>query len=424
LANSIVNKIHSVASSRTAKNIYLVFLGNGFNSLLGFITIILISRNLGPEKFGLFSLVLAVFMGAAKLGDLGLNFAAARYVARNKGKEEKRAKYVGITLRYKLLLTLLVTLLGYLVSPYLAFSVFKQESLLIPLQLSFLFLPGLVLYDFYLALTQAYERFFKSILVSTASSAFKLFAIYYLFIKGYFSVFNSFSIYALGPLLGFILAFILLPKGYLRTDIKNLNKEGREIVNFSKWMGISVLIASVSERLDIYMISNMLGSFDTGIYSAASRFSVLLALISGAVGIVLMPKASAIVKKADLRKYLRKVPILVGALFVFFIAIYVSAPILFKYTFGGQYEASVGIFRILSFAMIILAARGPLSASFFSLNKPQYFAYSSMISIVLIFALNLAFIPSYGAIGASYSHLITRVLLALYTLWYLKKSLK
>lgn len=419
---SLINKIFTTASSRTAKNIYLVFLGNGFNAFLGFLTIIFVSRNLGPENFGVFSLVLAIFMGAAKLSDLGLNFAAARFVAKYREKEKEQGRYINVSLKYKIFLILIVSAVGLLSSNFLAINVFNNPLLIIPFKLSFLILPGLVLYDFYLALVQAREEFLKSIFVAAISSIFKLLAVVAIINYVTLTTLNSFAIYGIGPILGFLLAFLFIPKNYIFLN-GNLEKERGEIINFSKWMGVSVLITSVSERLDIYMVSNMLGSYDTGIYSAGSRFAMLFSVLIGALGIVLMPKAASIIKIEDLKRYIKKVPILISGLIVLLIGAIIIAPWIFSITVGVEYAESVNIFRVLSASMIFIAATSPLSASFFSLDKPKYFTISSAIGIFLMFTLNLFLIRGFGAIGASLSSLITNAFLFIFTICYLKRSL-
>lgn len=73
----------SKIKSKTLQDLLKVLSGNIVAQGLGFLTIIIISRDLGPEQYGIFSLLLAIFTVATQVSDFGVSTSYVKYVREN-----------------------------------------------------------------------------------------------------------------------------------------------------------------------------------------------------------------------------------------------------------------------------------------------------------------------------------------------------
>ncbi len=63
----ILNKLIYLSRTATAKNTYIVFIGNSLAAFLGMLSMIIVSRKLGPSGFGVFSVSFALASSTALL---------------------------------------------------------------------------------------------------------------------------------------------------------------------------------------------------------------------------------------------------------------------------------------------------------------------------------------------------------------------
>ena len=73
----------SKIKSKTLQDLLKVLSGNIVAQGIGFLNIIIISRDLGPEQYGIFSLLLAIFTVATQVSDFGVSTSYVKYVREN-----------------------------------------------------------------------------------------------------------------------------------------------------------------------------------------------------------------------------------------------------------------------------------------------------------------------------------------------------
>lgn len=422
------SKLKILVLGRTARNVYLVTVGNGLNAALGLVAIVLVSRSLGPIQFGLFSLAFGVFMTASKFTDLGLNFALSRFASQN--ASGNWAPYARHTLLLKLILTVLVTTVGWVVSPALATSTFRNSDLTLLFRLSFLSLVGIMLLDFYTALSQALGKWGQSILIQLGANIFKIVSLvvvlFFWFpafagMTGVGEVFGMTAVYVAAPLIGALFGLLLIPRDYLGR-IKVTKIQQSQILKFSSWMGVGVLVGALISNLDIFMVGNKLSIYDAGIYSAASRLTSIVLIFSGSLGSVLAVRSASFASKEQLLPFIKKTFLLFLVMIASAVIIWPLAEPIIVYTVGSSFVGSIIIFRILLLATVLSAAQSALSANFFGLDKPHYFAICAPLSLIIIVVSNTFLIPKFGALGAAYTNLINSLFLVVINLFFLRIS--
>ena len=83
-----VSYIMNLVTSQLARHITLVFVGNIFAAGLGFLAVLIISRELSVSDFGLFNLAISVMLIASQLSSLGMGNAMVRFASSYLGEEK------------------------------------------------------------------------------------------------------------------------------------------------------------------------------------------------------------------------------------------------------------------------------------------------------------------------------------------------
>jgi O-antigen/teichoic acid export membrane protein len=170
------------------------------------------------------------------------------------------------------------------------------------------------------------------------------------------------------------------------------------------------------------MVGNKLTAFDVGIYSAASRLSQIVTVITASIGTVLSIRSSSLVDPAHKKKFLRKTLSLGSGIFVIAALSWVISEPLVRLTVGDSFVGSAAVFKILLFVAVLGAVQTTINSNFYGLEKPQYFAFSSIVTSTVVFVSNTLLIPRFGSLGAAYSNLISAGALLLFSLIFLKFS--
>ena len=92
-----------------AKSSLIVFVGLIFSKFFTYIYKIIIARYFGPEIYGLFSLVLIIFLWVGAFASLGLSEGILRYIPFYRGKKElNKIKYI---LRFSIIVLIFSSIL-------------------------------------------------------------------------------------------------------------------------------------------------------------------------------------------------------------------------------------------------------------------------------------------------------------------------
>jgi O-antigen/teichoic acid export membrane protein len=191
-----------------------------------------------------------------------------------------------------------------------------------------------------------------------------------------------------------------------------------------KFTSLAVLASAIGDNIDVLMVKGFLDNYQTGLYAAGARISILLSIIGYSLGTVLSTRVARYQDPAQLRSYLRKAFALAGAITIFSFIITPFTKYLILLTAGSQYLAATDSVQFLLVAAMITAAATPFVSLFYLFEKPSYFAVSGVVQTIVLIAGNLIFIPMLGIIGAGLSRLLVRIVLLLVTLGYSNQMLK
>ena len=117
------------------------FFGNGFGKLVLLLSSVLVARFLGPEIFGKWGVIRSTSAVFTILLGFGVGVTAIKYVAELKDSDKVKAgNILGIAISFAVGFGLFLTLIFYSLSEFISIDILRDESLLVPLRISSLFL--------------------------------------------------------------------------------------------------------------------------------------------------------------------------------------------------------------------------------------------------------------------------------------------
>lgn len=174
---------------------------------------------------------------------------------------------------------------------------------------------------------------------------------------------------------------------------------------------------TIMDRLDIIMVGLLLGSFATGIYSAASRIATLVSFGLYAVDAITAPKISPLYRAGDTAELQRVVRqssrLSFASSLVLFSGIFIFSGFLLN-MFGPEFIAGRTALLIISLAYVLNSLLGPVGYLMHLTNYQKESTRIHAVAIVVNISLNLLLIPTIGYEGAA---IATVVAISFQNIW-------
>jgi O-antigen/teichoic acid export membrane protein len=397
----------------------IVLSGSVISQGINFLSIIVLARYFGPENIALYLVSIALLTLLIALSDSGISNTMVNFVNKGHVNSVIIKGYLKVGFYIRMLLGLLVSLIGILISESIAIGIYNNDELTTLFYYAFSGVIILSINSYLVSLFQAQGRFIcrakfqiKTALVRLASTLGLIF-----FIPSYISIETLFIAYIFSP----ILILIFYSREIVNVIIHPLEKDTYkkntlDFFHYSKWIFLSMLAILVSMRIDQFMLLGMTTSEETGYYVIALQLAMVLPLITESITTVLLPKVSNISNDLDTyrKTIIRK---LTPVCLLILILVIIPSDFLIPLLFGKDYTQSILIFKILAIGFCIGILVNPLSLIFYSLSKVWYLTVLNYLQLIFIILLNLLFIPSYGALGATVGTVAIRIFALFYILF-------
>jgi O-antigen/teichoic acid export membrane protein len=408
-------KARTLAFSATAKDTYVLFSGNLLSAFLGFLFTILIARGLSVEHFGIYSASTNLIAIIVSLTDIGISSAVVNFIARAlaKGKRNLANAYIHASFVSRIVLGLIIATLLILFSSFISQNLLatteSQASVWVAL-ISF----GFLFWSLFPFLLQAQKRFLPSVLVDIIPGTSRLLFAFVFFIFGVLTLRNTYLAFFLATVVSVICGLYFIGTKFIFT--KPRRHIYVKLLKFSGWLGVNRIVSSISGKLDVQMLANLVGATATGLYSIPARLASFLIVLTASFSGVLAPRLAAFDDKEKEKQYILKatlamVPI-VGGIIIWVI---IARPFILI-LFGEKYLPAVNLFRALALANIPFVLTAPsVTAIIYAMKKTVYIGTFSFFQLTSVFLLNLFLIPKFGAFGPTITFGITNTVLAIYT---------
>lgn len=392
---------------RVARGSLLIFMSMFFGLGLNYVYSISLAHMLNAETFGLYTLGLAVFNVLSVVSVAGLDRAILRFIpAVNDGTGTDlvgtMAKHIaGISLIIGCLVGL--GLLG--LSPTLSAKIFGKPELT-PVLVAFSFaIPLFSVSTVLLSTLQALQDNRWRSFVKYGCEPVVKFVLTVVFVWIGWNIFGA--LVAFGIALCFTVVLACIPLGrYMSSDCPSFQHRQfcEKVLRFAAPLLASLLIASLANRSDIFMIGYWLQPEQIGFYGAALQTASIIALILGCLDSVASPLISKAISgdnKSELEPLLQTVLrwSVTIALPVFLVFVLFPAEVLSM--FGNRFHEASYCLVLLAMSQVINAASGSSNTALVLAGYSRVVMWNSVWLGVVQIGLNVLLVPIYGITGAA-----------------------
>lgn len=390
----------------------IILSGSIIASGLSAVALIVITRQLGPQSFGEFSVGFAILLMLVKLNDLGMTNTVQRFAAQEKDPE-KINRLFSLATRIKLTGAVCIAVCGVLFSGTIANLLhFAHPNIIL---LAFLLSAATTVYEHVQAMLQSLHRFAQSSLVNVVQSVVKVVGAGILFLTHSSAATPTFSWYSAAPFAPVLLAPFLFPSWVKVNPFKKYTKELALIKKHALHSAFAFISAGIIENVDVLFVQKYLNTYETGLLGGVSRIALLFSILAYALGSVLNPRVAQYTNKKDMRAFLIKGLLLALAVGVGFLLFLPISKWVLMLTIGPAYLPGLSILNILVASSLLTVAVMPFIALFFSFEMPWYFSLSGLLQLLIIIIGNGVFVPEYGLSAAAWTRLAARVALFVFT---------
>ena len=372
------------------------------------ISFIIVTRILGPGKYGIYTLIITIVGLFGVVGNLGISTALNKFISeyRYKNKKEKIESILSNSFAIEIVIGGLLSLAMFFSSGAFAHYVFHNTNVIYLIQISAAIILITILYDSALSALIGFNKGLQITIVMFIEGILQTALSVMLVIYGFGVIGPIIGIIA-GQLTGFLIAVYILfikPKVKIRIEKKTIKK----ILSFSVPITVSNIIGGIVPQIAPILLSTIIIYFSgfalmhtnvasssvvLGNYGIASKVSYFIDVILGSISLSLLSLFSKLFtgnNQQNMGKFYNYA-IFLAFLFIapiLFMIFALSAP--FSYTlFSGYYTLAPTYLKIVSIG--ILASIFGMYANVLLISKNK--VKKVMRISIIITAIQLVLMP-------------------------------
>lgn len=431
--DSVINKLKDmlIKSRKGISDVAVSLVPQVISAASGFIVSILLARGLGASGMGKYSLVTSVSGLVIGLSDLGISQTAIRFASRavSLGKINVQREVFRWAFRIRMLIVTSLTLIVILAAHFISAGLWHDQNLDFLIKLSLLTGIFGALSSIPTMYYQSLKDFKKNAMVSVIQTLINMFSIVIIFLLNKTQLKLVISANVLATAFGALIFLSIVPRDIFigKKSIQkfsildyfkcpNVNDENQgsskvsEMGSFALYMIISAIAVTITLRSDVWLMGFYLNKSQVGLYSVASRFTLPLTMLLGALNTVLWPRASSVVDKYHLKQLLKKTFGLSIGISILTVLYSIFAPLIAPYIFGETYRGSTLLGQILCIRYSIAILICPIGVIGYSFGMVKIYSLINIIQLVAVIATNIILLPLIGPTGAAIALIINELI--------------
>jgi len=389
---------------------------NYIGVIIGFVTAAILSPKVNTEIIGLVSVIVSYSIIISQLGSLGLQGITVRLFSyfRTNNNTHNGFLFLAISISSIGFLLASIILIGI---RFIIYSTRNSSDLFI--QYYWYIIPVTFFIIFFNLFDNYYRMLYnviKGIFLKELIQKIGTFTALLMIVAGFINFKTFIFVYLLGYSLPGILIIIsaLLDKnndfkpkkGFIDTKLK------KSIISVGLFSIISSASGIVAMNIDKIMIEAITGLSDTGIYSIAFYFGIIIAIPARSLLKISSTHLAEAWKNNDIKNIYtiyQKTTInlfLIGTLLV--VGLYINLDnimVLLK----GDYASGKYVIIFIALAFLSDMLSGTSGQILFTSKNYKYQSYLMILFVILIIGTNLLLIPKYGINGAAIATLASKV---------------
>ncbi len=404
---------------KVAKNTVISFLGKVLSSALGLVSIAFVARELGPDGFGNYNIVVAFLYIFSVFSDFGLYNLLTREISKQDANEKNIVSNIFTS---RIILLVFFYLLSFVVVMFIPSYSDEVKFAVLFTSLGFVFLS---LSQVLMGIFQKYLKTMLPAIADVLARVVQLGFVLYLYQRNADFV-DFLLVFVLGAFVNFAFVFFFAKK-YVDFKIKLKKIEFFNLLKESWPLAASSVLVLVYFKGDTLILSFLKSSSDVGMYNVAYKLIENIIFFPAMFVGLVMPLLSRyfISDMESFKKVFQKsfdflniisVPLIFGGFYLASDIIYLIG--------GSAFFGAVLSFKILIFSIFFIFLGALFGNAIIAINKQKQvmLAYGAA-AIFNVFA-NIYMIQKYSYIGASIVSVATEILATTLMFFVIYKTLK
>ncbi len=369
---------------------------NVFSILCGFLVVVLLTRILGAEGFGLYYALLVIPLIVVSLTHFGIRGASIFMIGQKKFSDGEIVSSVLFILIFTSLVGITSSIGAYYIfyEPEYTVLLIALVVTIIPFRLGIIYIGGI-----FLGKDEIKEANRLEWAINLINLILAIILVWHL----KFGILGAIVSLTSANIIVGIWAFYRIVR---RFDIKIMYYP--EIVKKFLKLGImyafTFFIIQLNYRADILLLEKLSTLHEVGIYSLGVHIAEQLWQIPFAISIVLFSRTASVKNQSlmvDSTVSLARLSTLI--VFVLSIVAILIAPYIIPVVFGKDFIASAEILKYILPGVIVLVVFRVVSGQLAGMGKPYLAVYVFLPALIINVLLNILLIPTYGGIGAAWA---------------------
>ena len=377
------------------KNVLLTFSVQLTAVILGIIISVILARTLGPEKVGIYSIIILIFTLLSTFGNLGIAISNTYYGVKKKYTWSEIASNSLISAFLLGIIILAALLLFYYFNPSPFENLDPNLLLIASITMPFILLM-LYFQNILLGQNRIEEYNFTNITQSIIYLA--LIVILILVVHGdLWAVIVSWTVsYVTASIIPVILVY-RSTKFKLHFNLEFFSKS----VKFGLQSYLGNVIQFFNYRIDMFLIEVLLNFASVGYYSISVGLAESLWYLPSAVGTMVFARTPGLSEEERNKSTPRVCRNTLFVTIILAIILFFTGKYIILILFGVQYLPALTPLWALIPGIIALSICKVLSNEITGRGKPLIITYASIISLIVNIPLNIIFIPQMGITGSA-----------------------
>ena len=177
----------------------------------------------------------------------------------------------------------------------------------------------------------------------------------------------------------------------------------RTFWGFSAARGVSAVVESVLEWIDVICVAMFVGVAASGMYGAVNRMVRMGVLVDNIGRVVTGPSISAAISTGKLQEarsiFVANTRALIAVGWPFYITLAFFGPTLME-VFGKGFSQAAGVLWVICPTMMLAMAAGGVQSVLLMSGKSRWQLYNKLSALVVAAVLNFTLVPAWGLYGA------------------------
>jgi len=415
----------SEAKKKFTFDVGWVFASTVMIFLLHFLQNPIMARYLGPDGFGLYSMVLIVASIISLIAGLGIDGAIGKYVAEHKDDVTRVHALFSSGLITTIVLGVISSVVLFILSDTLA-SIFNMPLLSHLLKLYALIFPFSLAYGVILGLLNGLREMKYYSLINALQGFLTFSFIVALLVVG-FGVEGA----VIGNMLAIIASTgiaILIMKNFTFFTLYKFKESSKKLTVFGSQLMLGNAINIINYQADILLIAYFLTATDVGYYAVAVSLSRFFWRVPDSIQRVSFPTSTEYWAKGkfdSLNKMIDKsMKYSACLLLIVGLGVWFFAEGIIVFLFGPAFFSAILPLRILLIGTVLFSIFKTIGGTLPAIGRPDLGFMTNAIGAIANVVLNVLLIPRFGIAGAAIATITSLIIIEILSVYFIIKLTK